>query len=88
VLPDRPASFATVVAAARDRSECAIGYRCHDSVGAPGGHGVRLNPAKSGRRVWSRTDEIVVIVRDGAAEDGAGGAGGSDGSHVARVDAS
>ncbi|MFF3208557.1 NAD-binding lipoprotein [Streptomyces sp. NPDC002962] len=88
VLPDRPASFATVVAAARDRGECAIGYRCHDSVGAPDGHGVRLNPAKSGRRVWSRTDEIVVIVRDGAAEDGAGGAGGSDGSHVARVDAS
>ncbi|MFF1442056.1 NAD-binding lipoprotein [Streptomyces sp. NPDC058295] len=85
VLPDRPASFATVVAAARDRSECAIGYRCHDTAAAPVGHGVRLNPAKAGRRVWSRTDEIVVVVRDGAADDGADGA---EGSRVARADVS
>ncbi|WP_314220617.1 CASTOR/POLLUX-related putative ion channel [Streptomyces zaehneri] len=83
VLPDRPASFATVVAAARDRSECAIGYRCHDTAAAPAGHEVRLNPAKAGRRVWSRTDEIVVVVRDGTAEGGR-----AEGSQVARVDAS
>lgn len=88
VLADRPASFATVVAAARDRSECAIGYRCHDTAAAPADHGVRLNPAKAGRRVWSRTDEIVVVVRDGAAEGGAGEAGGAEGSQAARVDAS
>ncbi|MDR6974062.1 hypothetical protein J2X68_000740 [Streptomyces sp. 3330] len=84
VRPDRPASFATVVAAARDRGECAIGYRCHDPTATPSGHRVRLNPAKADRRVWSRTDEIVVVVRDGAAEDG----GGAEGSHAVRADVS
>ncbi|WTX91881.1 NAD-binding lipoprotein [Streptomyces sp. NBC_00637] len=88
VLPDRPASFATVVAAARDRGECAIGYRCHDPAAAHTRHEVRLNPAKDGRRIWSRADEIVVIVADAAAEGGAGGAGETGGSHVARVDVS
>ncbi|MER5200131.1 CASTOR/POLLUX-related putative ion channel [Streptomyces sp. NPDC002755] len=85
VRADRPASFATVVAAARDRSECAIGYRCHDPAAASAGHEVRLNPAKAGSRVWSRADEIVVVVTDGAAEGRAGGAGGSP---VARADVS
>ncbi|GGS11300.1 lipoprotein [Streptomyces humidus] len=68
---DRAASFATVVAAARERGECAIGYRCHDPTD-PAGHQVRLNPAKTCTRVWSGTDDIVVIVTDGPAE-GAGG---------------
>ncbi|MEH0474524.1 NAD-binding lipoprotein [Streptomyces sp. B21-097] len=80
---DRPASFATVVAAARERGECAIGYRCHDPT-APAGHRVALNPAKSDTRVWSGTDDIVVIVTDGPAEGG-GGAGGSGTNHEARA---
>lgn len=91
VLPDRPASFATVVAAARDRHECAIGYRCHDPTAASAGHGVRLNPAKAGIRVWSRADDIVVIVTDGPAQDGTDGAGsaGAAGAHQgARADIS
>ncbi|MGW2618865.1 CASTOR/POLLUX-related putative ion channel [Streptomyces sp. NPDC001500] len=64
---DRPVSFATVVAAARERGECAIGYRCHDPT-APSGRRVGLNPAKSDTRMWSGTDDIVVIVTDGPAE--------------------
>ncbi|MEV1067754.1 NAD-binding lipoprotein [Streptomyces sp. NPDC050263] len=63
VLPDRPASFATIVAAARDLGECAIGHRRHDD-------GVRLNPAKAERRVWSREDDIVVVVTEGRRVDG------------------
>ncbi|OQR61413.1 NAD-binding lipoprotein [Streptomyces maremycinicus] len=86
VPPGRPASFATVVAAARDRSECAIGYRCHGSAAVPAGdRQVRLNPAKADLRVWSRTDEIVVVVTDGAV---AGSAGGAGGSQAARADVS
>ncbi|MEU8578705.1 CASTOR/POLLUX-related putative ion channel [Streptomyces asoensis] len=72
VPEDRPASFATIVAAARDRGECAIGYRCHDPTGAPSGHAVRLNPPKAGRRVWSRADDIVVIATEGPPEARAG----------------
>nr|WP_256918904.1 NAD-binding lipoprotein [Streptomyces hilarionis] len=68
---DRAVSFATVVAAARERGECAIGYRCHDPT-APTGHRVRLNPAKSSTRVWSDADDIVVLVTDGPAEGGDG----------------
>ncbi|WP_307161483.1 CASTOR/POLLUX-related putative ion channel [Streptomyces rishiriensis] len=85
VPADRPASFATVVAAARDRGECAIGYRCHDPAATPEDHEVVLNPAKADRRVWSRTDEIVVVVTDGPAEAEVGGA---EGSQVARADVS
>ncbi|MFI5967607.1 NAD-binding lipoprotein [Streptomyces asoensis] len=69
---DRPASFATVVAAARDRGECAIGYRCHDPTATPAGYTVRLNPPKTGRRVWSRADDIVVIATEGPPETRSG----------------
>ncbi|MFE0859078.1 NAD-binding lipoprotein [Streptomyces mutabilis] len=37
VLPGRVASFATVVASALRRGECAVGYRAHDARPAPGG---------------------------------------------------
>lgn len=73
VLPDRPATFATVVAAARERSECAIGYRCPDPAASPSAYQVRLNPAKGDTRVWSHADDIVVIVSDRTAEDAAEG---------------
>ncbi|WP_327312192.1 CASTOR/POLLUX-related putative ion channel [Streptomyces sp. NBC_01235] len=83
VLPDRPASFATVVAAARERGECAIGYRRHDRAGTPPDHGVRLNPPKSDVRVWDHADDVVVIVTEGR---GGGGAGGPGADRVARAD--
>ncbi|WSQ06854.1 NAD-binding protein [Streptomyces sp. NBC_01231] len=64
VLPGSESSFATVVAAARQRGECAIGYRRHDRATAVPDHGVRINPDKSERRRWTERDEVVVIAQD------------------------
>ncbi|MGW0860390.1 CASTOR/POLLUX-related putative ion channel [Streptomyces sp. NPDC002690] len=61
VRPGGEAAFATVVAAARDRGDCAIGYRCHDRSAPGTDHGVRLNPPKAERRVWSAGDQVVVV---------------------------
>ncbi|WP_405690072.1 CASTOR/POLLUX-related putative ion channel [Streptomyces sp. NBC_01185] len=61
VRPGAEATFATVVAAARDRGECAIGYRSHDGLTEPTSRGVRLNPPKEERRVWSAEDHVVVV---------------------------
>ncbi|MFF0000346.1 CASTOR/POLLUX-related putative ion channel [Streptomyces avermitilis] len=58
------ATFATVVAAARDRGECAIGYRRHDRRAIPPDHGIRLNPDKSERREWSADDQVVVVATE------------------------
>ncbi|MEU1852498.1 NAD-binding lipoprotein [Streptomyces sp. NPDC019990] len=64
VLPGSETSFATIVAAARERGECAIGYRSRDSTPATPGHGVRINPPKAERRRWTAEDEVVVIGKD------------------------
>ncbi|MCI3220683.1 NAD-binding lipoprotein [Streptomyces sp. NP-1717] len=64
VRPGSDATFATVVAAARDRGECAIGYRRHDLRTVPPDHGVRLNPHKGERRAWSAEDQVVVVATD------------------------
>lgn len=64
VLPGRETSFATVVAAARHRGECAIGYRSHDDSSTSPGHGVRINPPKAERRRWTAEDEVVVVGKD------------------------
>ncbi|MFF2183964.1 NAD-binding lipoprotein [Streptomyces sp. NPDC058155] len=64
VRPGSEATFATVVAAARDRGECAIGYRRHDLRTVPPDHGVRLNPHKGERREWSAEDQVVVVATD------------------------
>ncbi|WP_405460993.1 NAD-binding lipoprotein [Streptomyces sp. NBC_00101] len=61
VRPGAEATFATVVAAARDRGDCAIGYRCRDRTEAGTDHGVRLNPPKGERRVWGAGDQVVVV---------------------------
>ncbi|MER5436634.1 NAD-binding lipoprotein [Streptomyces sp. NPDC002588] len=63
VRPGRETSFATVVAAALDRGECAIGYRRH------GPHTVTLCPDKTERRVWTAEDEVLVLTK---APDGTG----------------
>jgi hypothetical protein len=60
------ASFATVVAAARDRGECAIGYRSHADAARAPGYGLRVNPPKAERRRWTTGDEVVVIAGTGA----------------------
>ncbi|MFJ1800614.1 NAD-binding lipoprotein [Streptomyces sp. NPDC088180] len=62
IRPGAEAAFAAVVAAARDRGECAIGYRRHDAARTgPGDHGIRLNPPKGERRVWHAEDQVVVV---------------------------
>ncbi|MGC5562258.1 CASTOR/POLLUX-related putative ion channel [Streptomyces sp. FR-108] len=59
------ASFATVVAAARERGECAVGYRrIAPEAGAGRGHELRLGPPKTERRVWDARDEVVVVAND------------------------
>lgn len=64
VRPGAEATFATVVAAARDRGECAIGYRRHNGRTGRADQGIRLNPSKSERHVWSAEDHVVVVARD------------------------
>ncbi|MFF7312064.1 NAD-binding lipoprotein [Streptomyces sp. NPDC008137] len=64
VLPGCETSFATVVAAARHRGECAIGYRSHDDSSTSPGYGVRINPPKAERRRWTVEDEVVVVGKD------------------------
>ncbi|MET9778566.1 NAD-binding lipoprotein [Streptomyces sp. NPDC006367] len=64
VLPGSETPFATVVAAARRRGECAIGYRSHDDSSTSPRYGVRINPPKDERRRWADGDEVVVIGRD------------------------
>jgi hypothetical protein len=64
VRPGATATFATVVAAARDRGECAIGYRRHDQWPCSPGHGVHLDPHKGERREWSAEDQVVVVATE------------------------
>ncbi|MEU2778111.1 NAD-binding lipoprotein [Streptomyces sp. NPDC007162] len=73
VLPGHEAAFATVVAAALDRGENAIGYHAHDPHQDRPHDGVLLCPGTSQRRVWSAEDQILVLTagpgRDGGAGD-------------------
>lgn len=64
VRPGVEASFATVVAAARARGECAIGYRLHERRTVAPDHGLRLNPHKAARHRWSSEDEVIVVSPD------------------------
>jgi hypothetical protein len=61
VLPGRETAFATVVAAARERGECAIGYRSHVDASKGPAYGLRINPPKSERRRWDDLDEVIVV---------------------------
>ncbi|MFD6169948.1 CASTOR/POLLUX-related putative ion channel [Streptomyces coeruleorubidus] len=64
VRPGCETTFATVVAAARQRGECAIGYRSHHDASTSPAYGMRINPAKCERRHWATEDEVVVVGRD------------------------
>ena len=64
VRPEHETPFATVVAAARLKGECAIGYRSHDDASEGPHYGVRINPPKTERRRWSARDEVVVVGGD------------------------
>ncbi len=62
VEPGRPLNFYTVVEAARQRSEVAVGYRLHAARHDPAqAYGVHLNPNKSDRIAFSEQDCIIVL---------------------------
>ncbi|MEO8195789.1 MAG: potassium transporter TrkA [Thermoanaerobaculia bacterium] len=60
---DREVSFATLVEAARQRGEIAIGYRQPPAAGS-GGHGVFTNPAKSKRVRFGERDSVIVLAEN------------------------
>ncbi|MFK8906568.1 CASTOR/POLLUX-related putative ion channel [Streptomyces sp. YS-3] len=64
VRPGVETSFATIVAAAHQHGECAIGYRSHDGSSTRLGYGVRINPPKDERRQWTDNDEVVVVSKE------------------------
>ncbi|MFI8946654.1 NAD-binding lipoprotein [Streptomyces sp. NPDC053750] len=76
VLPGRVASFATVVASALRRGECAIGYRAHDACTPRRNVGVSLSPGKAERRVWAPSDEVLVVTSPDAEAHAPGAAPG------------
>ncbi len=58
-------NFYTVVAAARQRNEVAIGYRSRTTSSAKSLRGdIRLNPAKSDMVTFSEGDQIIVLAED------------------------
>lgn len=62
LLPGRETTFATVVEAARRRSEVAIGYRTADGERDPGRNfGVRINPPKSSPYTAAPGDRVIVL---------------------------
>ncbi len=65
VEPGQPVNFYTVVEAARQRGEVAIGYRVvselHDAGKA---YGVRTNPPKSKQVTFSGADKVIVLAEE------------------------
>ncbi|MGW1838507.1 CASTOR/POLLUX-related putative ion channel [Streptomyces sp. NPDC002067] len=65
LLPDTPATFATVIEAARRRGETAIGYRRASESDTPPGYGVVLNPPKTAPLSLRADDAVVVLAENG-----------------------
>ncbi|ARF59849.1 potassium transporter TrkA [Streptomyces gilvosporeus] len=65
LTPGTPANFATVIEAARQRGETAIGYRLARHSDEPPTYGVFLNPAKTAPLSLSEGDTVVVLAEDG-----------------------
>ncbi|MEU9099795.1 NAD-binding lipoprotein [Streptomyces sp. NPDC048361] len=64
VLPGEEVTFATVVASARRRRECAVGYRLSARSARGPAYGVRLNPDKRDRVLLTARDWVIVIAAD------------------------
>ncbi|WP_026341493.1 CASTOR/POLLUX-related putative ion channel [Actinomadura atramentaria] len=62
--PGATANFATVIEAARRRSETALGYRLHDRFHEPPDYGVVLNPDKRAPLELSAEDTVIVLAED------------------------
>ncbi|HTX90300.1 MAG TPA: hypothetical protein VMC09_03700, partial [Anaerolineales bacterium] len=65
VVTGKPVNFYTVVEAARQRGEVAIGYRLEQEAGDKGkSYGVHTNPKKSGLVTFGPEDKIIVAAED------------------------
>ncbi len=61
----QPVNFQTIVEAALQRSEVAIGYRIASKVSEPNQrYGVFVNPPKSAEMIFSDQDKIIVLAED------------------------
>ena len=63
--PSSTATFAEVIAEARNWGVVAIGYQCSAATGQPGflAAGLRLNPPKDERIVFSAGDQVIVVTQ-------------------------
>lgn len=60
-----PVDFYTVLESAARRGETAIGYRLMaDQHDRERGYGVKVNPKKSEKRVFSEADQVIVLAED------------------------
>jgi hypothetical protein len=61
----QPVNFYTVVEAARQRGETAIGYRVAAEANNPErNHGVHTNPKKSEKVIFAPDDRIIVVAEE------------------------
>ncbi len=66
ILTDSPVNFYTLVAAAQQRGETAIGYRLIAEAGqVEQSFGVHVNPKKSARISFTKGDQVIVIAESG-----------------------
>lgn len=62
VQPGMPFTFYTIVEAARQRGEIAIGYRLLADIHNPArAYGVKVNPKKSDRVTFAAGDQVIVL---------------------------
>lgn len=65
VEPGKPVNFHTIVEAARQRDETAIGYRLlAEANNAEKAYGVRVNPAKSAKVTFADGDKVIVLAEN------------------------
>jgi voltage-gated potassium channel Kch len=60
----QPIDFATLIEAARQRGETAIGYRLIEDAQEAPSYGVRLNPPKTEQYTMTRGDRVIVLAED------------------------
>jgi ion channel POLLUX/CASTOR len=62
VQTGRPVNFYTIVEAARQQGQCAVGYRIGAKANDAGArYGVRVNPGKSESVTFAADDRIIVV---------------------------
>jgi len=63
--PNNTATFAEIIAEARNSGVIAIGYQCAAAAGQPGflAAGLRVNPPKNERITFSANDQVIVIAQ-------------------------